>query len=100
MDLAEYGCTGCVLGGADRNGGALSDVEAANSPTNHALTSACLGYRLVPSNRGPIFAETVPFLGESAWNDYLTIGEELGKQSEPAEDSIGCRTILYASRFS
>src|SRR5258705_13301077 len=32
--------------------------------------------------------------------DYLTIGEELGKQSEPAEDCIGCRTILFASRFS
>src|SRR6266481_2405829 len=38
MDLAEYGCTGFVLGGADRHGAPLSDVEAATSPTNHALT--------------------------------------------------------------
>ena len=77
MDLAEYGCTGFVLGGADRHGAPLSDVEAATSPTNHTLTSACLGYRLAPSNRGPVFAETISLLGESARNDYLTIGDEL-----------------------
>jgi hypothetical protein len=43
---------------------------------NHALTSGCLGYRLAPSNRGPVFAKTIPFLGESARNDCLMIGEE------------------------
>jgi hypothetical protein len=30
---------GCVSGGAGRHSEALSDVEAATSPTNHALTS-------------------------------------------------------------
>ena len=51
MDLAEYGCTGCVLGGADRHRGALLDVEAATSPTNHALTSGPFGM-IVPISDG------------------------------------------------
>jgi hypothetical protein len=55
---------------------------------------------VVPSNRGPVFGETVRFLGESARNDYLRIREELGRPSEIVEDRIGCRTIRCASRFS
>jgi hypothetical protein len=46
------------------------------------------------------FLETIPFLGESAQNDYFTMGEKPGRPSEAAEDRIRCRTILYASRFS
>src|ERR1700687_1709888 len=38
---SEYGCTGFLLGGADRHGAPLSDVEATTSPTNHTLTSGC-----------------------------------------------------------
>jgi hypothetical protein len=57
-------------------GAPLSDVEAATSPTNHALTSECLDNRLAPSNRGPVFAETIPFLEDPARNDCLMIGEE------------------------
>ena len=28
-----------------------------------------------PTNRGPVFAETIPFLGEPTRNDYLTADE-------------------------
>ena len=77
MDLSEYGCTGCVLGGADRHGGALSDVETTTSPTNHALN---LGVWAIGSfhQTEDRFSLKPPVLGESARNDYLTIGDELG----------------------
>jgi hypothetical protein len=38
--------TDALVAYGGRHGGALSDVEAATSPTNHALTSGCLGHRL------------------------------------------------------